>query len=87
VTPSFVNAKTPQDPSAYLPQPNLAFAWDAIYGQGFFLAQILGNQIKQVVAKGDQGTVIQVECLPAGGPNSLNGVAVDSKGNLYKVVF
>jgi len=84
VTPSFVDARTPQDPAAYLPQPNLAFAWDAVYGQGYFLAQVLGMQVKQVTATGDGGTVIQVECLRAG---LLNGVAVDSKGNLFKVVY
>jgi hypothetical protein len=92
VTPSFVNNKTPETPASYLPQPNLAFAWDIVYGQGFFLAQVLGTRIRQVVATGNKGTVIQVECLYGdprfGNPNSgSNGVAVDSKGNIYKVVW
>ena len=87
VTASFVNAKTPQDPATYLPQPNLAFAWDAVYGQGYFLAQIVGSRIRQVIAKGDQGTTIQVECLFADPHAGYNGVAVDSNGNLYKVVW
>ena len=87
VMPPFVNAKTPQEPAAYLPQPNLAFAWDAVYGQGYFVAQILGSRIRQVVAKGDQGTVLQVECLYADPHAGYNGVAVDSKGNLFKVVW
>lgn len=81
--PSFVNAKTPEIPASYLPQPNLAFAWDAVYGQGYFLARVLGTRIKQVVATGDRGTVIQMECFLG----DLNGVAVDSKGNLFKVVW
>jgi hypothetical protein len=87
VIPSFVSAKTPQDPAAYLPQPNLAFAWDAVYGQGYFLAQVIGTRIRRVVATGDHGTVIQVECLFADIHAGFNGVAFDSKGNLYKVVF
>jgi len=30
--------------ASYPPQSNLAFAWDAVYGQGFFVAHILDNQ-------------------------------------------
>jgi hypothetical protein len=85
---SFVNSKTPGTPASYPPQPNLAFAWDAVYGQGYFLAQIVGTTIRQVVATGDQGTVIQVECMYTPGQTyGNNGVAVDSKGNIYKVVW
>jgi hypothetical protein len=87
VTPSFVNNKTPENPASYLPQPNLAFAWDTVYGQGFFLAQVVGTRIRQVVATGNQGTVIQVECLFGDARAGLNGVAVDSKGNVYKVIW
>jgi len=84
VTPSFVNAKTPQEPANNLPQPNLASAWDAVYGQGDFLAKGVGQPMRQVVMTGNKGTTIQVECLP--GPNlTFYGVAVDSKGNIYKV--
>ena len=86
VTPSFVNAKTPGPSVSYLPQPNLAFAWDAIYGEGYFLAQVLGKRIKQVSATGDRGTVLQVEELYADQQSAFNGVAVDNKGNIYKLV-
>jgi hypothetical protein len=85
--PSFVNTKTPETPASFLPQPNLAFAWDAVYGQGYFLAQIVGTRIRQVVATGNNGTVIQVECLFGDARAGLNGIAVDSKGNLFKVVW
>jgi len=64
------------------PQPNLAFAWDAVYGQGFFVARILGKNIGQAVFTGSQGTVLQVESL-----DGRNGVAVDNKGNMYKLVW
>jgi hypothetical protein len=36
-TPSFASNKTPENPASYLPQPNLASAWDTVYGQGYFL--------------------------------------------------
>jgi len=87
LVPSYVNAKTPETSANYLPQPNLAFAWDTVYGQGFFLAQVLGTRIMQVVATGDKGTVIQVERLYGDPRAGFNGVAVDSKGNVYKVLW
>jgi hypothetical protein len=65
-----------------LPQPNLAFVWDAVYGDGFFVAHILGNKFGQGVFTGNQGTVLQVETL-----DGRNGVAVDNKGNTYKMVW
>ncbi|MGB0076044.1 MAG: hypothetical protein WCC05_11950 [Candidatus Sulfotelmatobacter sp.] len=65
-----------------LPQPNLAFAWDAVYGEGFFVAHILGNKFGQGVFTGNHGTVLQVESL-----DGRNGVAVDNNGNTYKMVW
>jgi hypothetical protein len=64
------------------PLPDLAFAWDAVYGEGFFVVHILGNKLIQGVFTGSQGTVLQVETL-----NGRNGVAVDNKGNTYKMVW
>lgn len=72
----------PPDREIALPQPNLAFAWDAVYGEGFFVAHILGNKFGQGVFTGNQGTVLQVESL-----DGRNGVAVDNKGNTYKMVW
>src|ERR1700691_646100 len=75
------NTKAPGRPESYPPQPNLAFAWDAIYGQGYFSAHILGGKIWQGIFTGNQGTVLQVELLLDG----QHGAAVDNKGNIYKV--
>ena len=87
VVASFVNAKGPQDPGGYLPQPNLAFAWDAVYGQGNFLSTAVGYWMRQVVVTGDKGTTLQIECLTGPNPSSHGlGVAYDRKGNIYKVV-
>ena len=82
VKASSVNTKTPGASDSYPPQSNLAFAWDAIYGQGYFAAHILGTRIWQGIFTGDQGTVLQVEIL-----DGLHGTAVDNKGNVYKVVW
>jgi hypothetical protein len=82
VKASSVNTKTPAAPESYPPQPNLAFAWDAVYGQGYFAAHILGGEIWQGIFTGSQGTVLQVEIL-----DQQHGAAVDNKGNVYKVVW
>jgi len=73
---------TPGDPSGFPPKPNLAFAWDAVYGQGYYVAKILGREFYQAVFQDNQGTVLQVESL-----NGEFGVAVDNKGNVYKMVW
>jgi hypothetical protein len=86
--PKAVKATSVNDPAAtdaatrYPPQPNLAFAWDAVFGQGFFVKHILGNTFGQGVFTGSKGTVLQVESL-----DGRNGVAVDNKGNIYKMVW
>lgn len=72
----------PDSTSEVPPQPNLAFAWDAVYGDGFFVSKILGNKIGQGIFKGNQGTILQVESL-----DGEKGVAVDNKGNIYKMVW
>jgi len=79
---SSVNTKTPGTPESYPPQPNLAFAWDAVYGQGYFAAHILSGKIWQGIFTGNQGTVLQVEIL-----DQQHGAAVDNKRNVYKVVW
>jgi len=82
VKASSMNTKTPGATDSYPPQPNLAFAWDAVYGQGYFAAHILGKKIWQGVFTGDRGTVLQVEIL-----DEQHGAAVDNKGNTYKEVW
>ena len=73
---------TPAPDASLPPQPNLAFAWDAVYGEGFFVARILGKDFGQGIFTGKQGTILQVESI-----DGQNGVAVDNKGNIYKMVW
>jgi hypothetical protein len=77
-----VSTKTPVAPTSDLPQPNMAFAWDAVYGQGYYVAKILGESIGHSVVTGNLGTILQVEFL-----NRRFGVAADNKGNIYKMVW
>lgn len=64
------------------PQSNLAGVWDAVYGDGYFVAHILGNTFYQGVFKSDQGTFLQVESM-----DGEHGVAADNRGNIYKFVY
>jgi hypothetical protein len=52
VTPTSVNMPPLQ--AIAPPQPNLAFAWDEVYGQGSFVVHILGKQIGQGIFTGKQ---------------------------------
>ncbi|HKF52016.1 MAG TPA: hypothetical protein VKB26_06865 [Candidatus Acidoferrales bacterium] len=76
------NTQAPSPGSIDLPEPNLAWAWDAVYGDGYFVARILGKEFGQGVFRGSKGTVLQVES-----DDGRNGVAVDNKGNVYKMVW
>jgi hypothetical protein len=91
VTATFLNEKQPGTPASYPPQPNLAYAWDVVYGQGFYVANILGSQrMGEALVHGDKGTVMQIEFedWKVGMPiDNIFGVAVDDKGNIYKVVL
>lgn len=82
VTASSPDMKTPGAPDSFPPQPNLAFAWDAIKGPGYYVSHVLGNKIAQGVFTGDQGTVLQIESV-----DNTSGVAVDNKANIYKIVW
>jgi hypothetical protein len=90
-TVAFANNKTPGTPESYPPQPNLAFAWDAVYGQGYYVANILGSKnVGQGLYTGPDGTVLQMEFLryPPGHSSGIpSGVAVDNQGNIYKMAW
>ena len=67
----------------------MSSVWDAVYGSGFYVAHVLGDQYyAQGVITGDRGTVVNVEFYHAVRPSThIAGVARDSKGNIYKMVF
>jgi hypothetical protein len=71
--------------------PDLPSAWDAVYGQGFYTAHILGAKLHvQGVLTGNKGTILHVELYRPDTPNGLNeikGVGMDNNGNVYKLAF
>jgi hypothetical protein len=65
---------------------DLSAAWDTVYGKGYYVAHILGNiSVARAALTGSQGSVLQIAVL--WGQNTVNGVALDDKGNIYKVVL
>ncbi len=78
--------------SGKVPKNDMAEVWDAVYGQGYFIAHVLGTYgHARASMKGDKGTMLTVEFFAegAGGEYSklAKGVARDSRGNIYKGVF
>jgi hypothetical protein len=66
--------------------------WDRVYGDGFFVATLLGKERGRAILAGSTGTCLQIEVynprLNHGGTvRDIEGVARDDKGNLYKVTF
>jgi hypothetical protein len=69
------------DPSAN----RMSAQWDAVYGQGFFVAHVLGSFAQgRGLLTGPQGTTLNVETYNSG---DFKGIAQDSKGNLYKLTL
>lgn len=72
----------------------LPAAWDTVYGQGFYVAHIVGAPLfVHTTLTGTQGTVLQVAWYEQGsdtehsGALASKGVAQDSHGNVYKLVL
>jgi len=64
--------------------------WDRVYGEGFFVANILGNPVvARAVLTGSKGTVLTAEFYaPAPGTMiGVKGIALDGGGNLFKLTF
>jgi hypothetical protein len=80
---------TPVPPSAM----TMPAVWDAVYGQGFYVAHILGAKLfARAQATCQSGATINVEMYRRDSnrpdtPIEIHGVAKDSKDNIYKVVI
>jgi hypothetical protein len=73
---------------------NLASAWDTVYGQSFYSAHVLGARLfTRTAMTGSKETILQVEMYKQEDEKAdatslgIRGVAKDSKGNIYKLVF
>jgi hypothetical protein len=80
-------AATMQASSSMIP------AWDTVYGQGFYVAHILGNKpyFMHATLTGDKGTTLQIEWYEPDFSGTTiqgtNGIAEDGNGNIYKLVL
>jgi hypothetical protein len=77
-----------------LPAENMSAEWDTVYGQGFYVAHVLGARLyAKAVLTGNQGTVMNVELYKPdtvqnnNNVSTIRGVAKDNHDNVYKVAF
>jgi hypothetical protein len=80
----------PSGHSATIQRDALAPVWDRIYGQGFYTAHILGEEVGQATLKGNKGTTLSVEIKSLidtkhDGVKKVQGVAEDNNKNIYKL--
>lgn len=66
---------------------NLVNAWGSVYGANFTVGNPASINRGQAMLACDRGTTIQVEFFTGSGTGSGYGVAQDSNGNVYKVLF
>jgi hypothetical protein len=75
------------------PPSEMSSVWDTVYGPGFFVAHVLGKRLYvQTALTGDRGTNLNLEMYKPDGNtqntvSSIQGVAKDSKDNIYKLAF
>lgn len=75
------------------PPNEMASVWDTIYGPGFFVSHVLGKRLYvQTALTGDRGTILNIEMYKPdtnaqNTVSSIQGVAKDSKDNIYKMAF
>ncbi len=58
--------------------------WNKIYGDSFYMAKVVGHEYWAVLT-GDKGTVLHVYFITSEGRHPEVGVAVDDKGNTFKL--
>jgi hypothetical protein len=60
--------------------------WDSVYGQGDYLAHVVGSPAHcTATLTGSKGTVFHVESYNENAETPLKGIAQDSNGNIYKL--
>jgi hypothetical protein len=81
-------SQTPSGTSATAVTPiDMAVDWDSVYGTGYFAAHVLGNKLyARATLTGNMGTVLHTEFSNENNTRgNTKGVAVDNKGNIFKV--
>lgn len=65
----------------------MAGAWGVVYGAGYSVRNVPGINRGEAMATCSDHTTIQVEFFTGSGTANGNGVALDSSGNIYKLIF
>jgi hypothetical protein len=74
------------DPSA----TSMSGEWDAVYGPGYFVAQVLGSHaFARSRLTGSKGTILDVQFYDPtpGDLAQVIGVATDNQGNVFKMTL
>jgi hypothetical protein len=73
--------------TALPPPPKTAADWDLVYGQGFYVAHVVGNRFyARATLTGKMGTVVHLELSnETNTRGNTKGVARDNHGNIFKV--
>ena len=86
--------ETSQSSSTAASTDEMSSVWDAIYGQGFYVAHVLGARLyARALLTGNRGTTLKFEMYKHDEDRTDNvalgikGVAKDSSENIYKVTF
>ena len=66
--------------------------WDTVYGQGYYLAHVLGQRLyAHAMVTGNHGTILNVEFYRLNNatnvPSDFHGVAKDNRGDIFKLAF
>lgn len=67
-------------------------AWDTVYGQGYYVAHVLGQRLyAHAMVTGNHGTILNVEFYRlnngANAAADFHGVAKDNRGDIFKLAF
>lgn len=67
---------------------DLAADWDGLFGPGYYLAYVLGAQtFESATLTGSKGNTLQVELLQEMRRYPDQGVARDSRGNVFRITL
>jgi hypothetical protein len=85
-------ASAPPDSGPSSVAEGMPAAWDAVYGQGYYVAHVLGQRLyAHALVMGNQGTILNVEFYRVyqsqNEPGQIHGVAKDNKGDVFKLAF
>jgi hypothetical protein len=69
------------------PAANMSADWNLVYGQGYYVAHVLGNKLyARATLTGNLGTTLSVEFSNENNTRgNTKGVAQDNRGNVFKV--